>query len=114
MTITELLRRLDEQPASLMFEDVMQAIDAAYQFQPVAFDNGTVINAAGSNAGSCRVLAFARLHKLDPSSTLALFGEHYRDVLAEPDGDNHANIRAFMESGWAGVTLHGQALSPRP
>lgn len=30
------------------------------------------------------------------ASTLRLFCEHYQDVLDTPDGDSHANIRAFV------------------
>ena len=38
---------------------------------------------------------------LPNNATLWLFGDFYRkDVLENPDGTDHANIRAFMEGGW--------------
>jgi hypothetical protein len=37
---------------------------------------------------------------------LACFGTYYRDdVLANPEGSDHGNIRNFMKTGWAGVSL---------
>jgi len=42
---------------------------------------------------------------------LALFGDYYRsDVLKNPEGSDHQNIRNFMHKGWAGVTFKGEAL----
>jgi hypothetical protein len=44
------------------------------------------------------------LHHLDQAQTLGLFGDYYRrDVLDNPDGVNHLNIRNFMKYGWAGI-----------
>jgi len=34
-----------------------------------------------------------------------LFGEHYKDVLANPSGNDHPNIRNFMKLGWGSVTF---------
>ena len=34
-------------------------------------------------------------------------------MLATPDGDSHANIRAFMGNGWAGIAFDGEALRLR-
>ena len=48
--------------------------------------------------GSLKTYYFAHLHGLDEASTLRLFCEHYKDVLDTPDGDSHANIRAFLVS----------------
>lgn len=115
--MNELLRRV-RAGEPVEFAEVQQAIDAAYDYHPTAFRNGLgespVFNPAGSNEGSCRLLAFARLHQLDEAQTLALFGHYYRDeVLGDPEGSGHANIRAFMRDGWAGVSFDGIALTPR-
>ena len=72
-----------------------------------------VSNAAGVNAGSCQMLAFARRLGLDATTTLALYGEHYRSVAADPNGTAHANIRAFMDNGWDGVHLQADPLRLR-
>ena len=65
------------------------------------------------NVGSLKTYYFAHLHGLDEASTLRLFCEHYQDVLATPDGESHANIRAFMGNGWAGIAFDGEALRLR-
>ncbi|NQD97078.1 HopJ type III effector protein, partial [Pseudomonas sp. CrR25] len=38
------------------------------------------------------------------------FGEHYRSVLATPDGSDHGNIRALMDTGLGGVRFSQPAL----
>lgn len=58
---------------------------------------------AGANEGSCKVFSFGKIAELSSRETLACFGQHYRGVIADPEGDSHGNIRAFMESGWDGV-----------
>jgi hypothetical protein len=95
----------------LAFADVIACIDAHYVFTPTRFRNGDVVNAAGDNNGSARVFAFAFLHGLDEEQTLCCFGEHFRDVVADPAGSGHANIRQFMQSGLAGIEFDGEALS---
>ena len=43
---------------------------------------------------------------------LQLWGQYYRDVKANPDGDDHQNIRNFMKYGWEGVPFeNGIALT---
>lgn len=112
MSVDQLLQALNA-GVSVQFADVLAAIAAHYDYQPCAFRNGAVNNAAGQNEGSCKVLAFARLHGLSVAQTLALFGEHYQAVLADPSGSQHANIRAFQQQGWAGVEFEGEPLSLR-
>lgn len=109
----QLLQLLDEAPDQLVFEQVLEVINDNYGFTACAFDNGEVTNQATENQGSCRVFAFAQQHQLNEQQTLALFAEHYRQVKDHPDGDDHLNIRAFMKSGWEGVTIHGTALTAR-
>ncbi len=115
MTPSELINKLNRQPDSIKFSDVIEVIDEHYEYTPTQFSNGrngkTVINGAGQNEGSCKILAFARLNGLDVKQTLACFGKYYRDdVLGNPAGDDHANIRNFMHYGWAGITFDGDAL----
>ncbi len=98
------------------FEDTIAIINSLYDYTPSRFSNGLttpVINEAGQNEGSCRIFAFAQLNALTEAETLACFGRFYRDVLNEPSGTSHGNIRAFMRDGWAGVRFDGQALQAK-
>ncbi len=95
----------------------LQHIDAHYVYTPTHFRNGcgddAIDNAAGVNEGSCKIFAYARLQGLSEADTLALFGEHYAQVRAHPEGSDHANIRRFMRDGWAGISFTAQALHRR-
>lgn len=70
-------------------------------------------NAAGQNEGSCKTLGLALLEGLSDEEALLAFGEHYRSVLATPEGSDHGNIRALMAHGLAGVTFEAQPLQRR-
>ena len=92
-----LIARANESPDSIEFEDTIGAIDAGYDFTSVAFEVGPVSNAGGTNMGSAKIFSLAKLGGLSADATLHLFGRYYRDdVLKNPDGDDHANIRAFQ------------------
>jgi len=106
--ISALLHRLDQQEAK--FSDVLDLINAHYEFTPTAFENGALHNTAGENSGSCRVFAFAKLHHLSDLDTLELFAEHYLSVKATPTGEDHQNIRNFKHFGWEGIVFQGQPL----
>lgn len=112
MTPEQFMTRLG-QDESLDFEDSIALIEAHFDYTPCAFRNGEQHNAAGENGGSCKILAFGQLMGLDEQQTLACFGRFYRDVLATPNGTDHANIRNFMAHGWAGVEFEGTALKRR-
>ena len=93
------------------FDETMEVIDAMYDFTPAAFSNGTLNNDAGQNSGSCKLFAFAKLHGLASRQTLACFGDYYRkDVLGNPEGNDHQNIRNFMKTEWAGINFSTDAL----
>ncbi len=112
MTISTLLTQLNEDATLIQFSDVIQVIEDAYKYTPTSFHNGDTFNQAGTNEGSCKLFYFAKLNNLPEAQTVALFGDYYRkDVLQNPDGSDHANIRNFMRSGWAGVKFEGEALS---
>ncbi|WP_214512481.1 HopJ type III effector protein [Pseudomonas brassicacearum] len=95
------------------FADTLAFIAAGYDYQPQAFNNGGVQNAAGQNEGSCKTLGLALLEGLSDEEALLAFGEHYRSVLATPEGSDHGNIRALMAHGLAGVTFKAQPLQRR-
>ncbi len=115
MTLSELLEQIRQQPELVEFEAVMTVIADHYHYAPTRFVNGRgslcQINEAGTNEGSCKIFAFAQIHDLSPQETLACFGRFYRDeVLKEPNGSSHGNIRAFMISGWKSVAFDEPAL----
>ncbi len=112
MTPEQLTQQLEH--GAVDFQTVMGVIDQYYDFSPCEFRNGETVNAAGSNNGSCKIFAFAELHKLNEQSTLNAFGEYYTvDVLQHPNGEDHANIRNFIQHGWSGIQFSGQALSAK-
>src|SRR5690625_3082030 len=110
MTITELLKHLGEQNTALQFTEVIRCLKQHYQYEPTAFFNGPLYNAAGENEGSCIIFAFAKRHRLSDKQALLCFGEHYQSVLQDPSGTGHGNIRQFMCSGLAGVAFAEEAL----
>lgn len=114
MELQAFLTKLNNAPDSIEFDDSMAVIDANYDFTPTAFENGDCDNEAGQNNGSCKILAFSHLNGLTEQQTLACFGKFYReDVLGDPEGDGHQNIRNFMQTGWDGVKFKGQPLEPK-
>ena len=114
MSIISLLQKIKETPEEVTFDEVIDDIDQYYEFTETAFWNGDVFNAAGDNNGSCRIFYFAELHDLDKQQTLNCFGRFYReDVLCDPGGDSHKNIRQFIRTGWGGMHFEGEPLKLR-
>ncbi|MCK0147357.1 HopJ type III effector protein [Arenibacter sp. F26102] len=112
MTVYEFLNKLRRTPEEIAFGDTINIIDTYYNFSPSKFTNGDVINEAGQNSGSCKVFSFAQHHKLNKEETLACFGSYYRkDVLENPTGTDHQNIRNFLVTGWEGISFDNEALS---
>ena len=94
-----------------VFADTLAFVAAQYDYQPQAFNNGGVENAAGQNEGSCKTLGLALLEGFSDEEALLAFGEHYRSVLATPEGTDHGNIRALISHGLAGVTFQAPPLT---
>ena len=88
----------------ISFQLTMDVIEEMYDYADVAFSVGSVASAPGENTGSAKIFSFAKISGLEAKTTLSLFGDYYRkDVLGNPDGKDHANIRAFMQGGWDAV-----------
>jgi hypothetical protein len=114
MTLTNFLTKLNQTPEKIEFTNTMAVIDTLYAFTPVRFHNGGFINEVGDNVGSCKLLAFAKLHGFNEVEVLACFGAYYRDdVLKHPNNTDHQNIRHFMQTGWEGVCFEGLALTKK-
>jgi HopJ type III effector protein len=112
MSITTFLQKLKQTLSAITFPETIAVIEENYHFTPTAFSNGTQHNAAGENSGSCKLFAFAKWQNLSQAETLACFGAYYfEEVLGNPEGTNHQNIRNFMKTGWEGIQFEGEALS---
>ena len=109
-----ILEQLKTSPQTIDFKEVISYIDEHYHFTLTKFTNGITVNEADQNNGSCKIFSLAKLNDLSTGDTLALFGAFYRDeVLQNPDGTDHQNIRNFMEFGWEGISFEGEALRRR-
>lgn len=106
-----LLEQLKTSPETIQFKKVISYIDENYDFTPTKFTNGNTVNEADQNNGSCKVFSFGKQNNLSKEEVLNLFGEFYReDVLKNPEGTDHQNIRNFIEFGWDGISFEGEAL----
>jgi HopJ type III effector protein len=117
MTLSTFLQKI-AQGEAVSFDETMTIIATYYHYQPTEFSNGlnddVLINPAGTNEGSGKIFAFAKLHQLGQQQTLNLFGDYYwLDVLPNPQGAGHQNIRNFMQYGWQGIHFNGEVLSPK-
>ena len=112
MNLISFIKQLQENPKTVTFQDTIQVIEEAYDFNPTAFKNGNQYNNEGENNGSCKIFAFAKLQNLSEEATLACFGAYYfEDVLNNPDENDHQNIRNFIQTGWDGIQFEGVALA---
>ena len=107
----DLIKMIQQQPEQVSFDEVMQVINDNYHYTPASFINGALENKACTNEGSCKIFSFAKINSLSKDETLACFGKYYReDVLSNPQGSDHANIRNFINSGWDGIKFLSLAL----
>lgn len=106
--------QLRNSPETIQFNEVIAYIDTHYDFTPAKFTNGNTVNKENQNNGSCKIFSFARLNNLSEEETLSLFGDFYReDVLKNPEGTDHQNIRNFMKTGWDGILFEKEALQEK-
>ena len=115
MSLASFLEKINNN-VPVSFDETIAVIIENYQYQATEFSNGlnqdTLVNKAGTNEGSCKIFAFAQIHQLDEQQTLNLFGDYYRlDVLNDPQGTGHQNIRNFMKYGWEGICFNSAALT---
>ncbi len=109
-----LIEKIQNQPETISFSEVIEYIDSKYDFTPTRFTNGNTVNETNQNNGSCKIFFFAKTNNLSPKQTLHLFGDFYRiDVLGNPEGTDHQNIRNFIKFGWNGIVYDGEALQTK-
>jgi len=115
MSLALFLEKINNK-VTVSFDETIAVITESYHYQATEFSNGlngnTLVNKAGTNEGSCKIFAFAKIHQLDQQQTLNLFGDYYRlDVLNDPQGTGHQNIRNFMKYGWEGIHFKSEVLT---
>ena len=111
MSLEQFLNKIKTQAETITFAETIAVIEQNYDFTPTRFINGETVNEANQNNGSCKIFSFAKLHDLSKEESLQLFGDYYRkEVLENPTGTDHANIRNLMQQGWNGVQFEGNAL----
>ena len=111
MTVAAYISKLKNTPQEITFPETIAVIEDNYTFTPTSFQNGNQRNAAGENSGSCKLFAFAKAKQLTQQETLACFGAYYfDDVLKNPEGTDHQNIRNFILHGWEGIAFEDVAL----
>jgi HopJ type III effector protein len=114
MTLETFLNKLKTTPKDIDFTDTISVIESNYIFTPTAFKNGDLHNNAGENSGSCKLLSFAKLQSLTKEETLACFGKYYfEEVLNDPNGSGHQNIRNFMKTGVEGLEFDNLPLEEK-
>jgi hypothetical protein len=118
MRLEQLLEQLNSKPENTEFQDVIDVIDDNYRYITTRFTNGqgesAIINEAGENEGSCKIFSFAEINSLTEEQTLNCFGRYYRDdVLENPGGTDHQNIRTFINHGWEYINFEKTALIKR-
>jgi len=95
-------------------DDVIAVIDSEFEYTDVGFSVGAVENKPGTNVKSSKILSYAYLTKMDTETALKCYGEVYREVKADPNGDSHGNIRALMAGGTECVKFpFGLSLTPK-
>lgn len=111
MKLKVFIDKLKNTSRAIAFSETMAVIEENYEFIPTAFKNGNLENAEGQNSGSCKLFAFAKAQGFSKDETLACFGQYYfEDVLKDPNGSGHQNIRNFMKTGFEGLSFEGIAL----
>ncbi|MBL1261018.1 MAG: HopJ type III effector protein [Thiotrichaceae bacterium] len=118
MSVAGFVKKLSNTPDAIAFRDTIALIDNHFDYTPSRFTNGVggsqTVNEAGTNEGSCKIFALGELLALDKTQVLNCFGDYYRvDVLQNTDGNEHANIRHFMQHGWGGIAFDTVALKAK-
>jgi len=114
MLLKTFLEKLDKHPKDIAFYETMEVIEATYFFTPSAFKNGSLYNLANENIGSCKLFAFAKKQRFSKEETLACFGDFYfEEVLKDPEGLGHQNIRNFMKTGFEGLVFENDPLKEK-
>lgn len=114
MTLENFKNKLAKTPEKLNFSDTISVIEENYNFTPSAFKNGNLENSSTENLGSCKVFSLALKQQFTKEETLACFAQYYFiDVIENPEGTDHQNIRNFMNTGFEGLHFENETLTEK-
>jgi len=113
MTLQDFKHKLQNEPTTIDFKETIAVIENNYNFTPSAFKNGELENEISQNQGSCKVFSFAIQQELTKEETLACFGQYYVEVLEDPNGTGHQNIRNFMKTSFDGLQFENETLTKK-
>lgn len=114
MDLQEFLNKLRTTPEAISFQETIDTIHRHFHYTPAAFRNGPLKNAAGQNEGSCKIFALGQTLQLSEQETLQCFGDYYRkDIVNNPGGQDHANIRNFLAQGWEAIAFEKSPLAAK-
>ena len=102
--------------STVNFQEMIGDIDFIFQTQETGFENNWVINEAGENLWSLKILAIAIILGFNTQQALRMFWEHYEEVIDNPEWDSHSNIRALMDQVSTGINwviIHWIPFSPK-
>ena len=113
----EFVQRIKATPNATSFDKVIEFIDEEFEYTPGRFTNGVgddiIENEAGTNEGSCKIFAFGKIVGFSERDVLACFGKYYQQVVTNPNGSDHPNIRTFMRHGWKGIHFDQAVLTEK-
>ena len=114
MNLNDFKNKLKNTPEALKFSETISVIEENYNFIPAAFKNGDLENSSTQNLGSCKVFSFALKQQLTKEEALACFAQYYFiDVLENPNGTDHQNIRNFMNTSFEGLVFENETLTEK-
>jgi len=114
MALDDFKNKLRSTPEKINFSDTITIIEENYNFTTSAFKNGDLQNSSTQNLGSCKVFSFALKQQFTKEETLACFAQFYFiDVLENPNGTDHQNIRNFMNTGFDGLVFENETLTEK-
>ena len=59
------------------------------------------------------MFSFAIKQGFTKEETLACFGQYYLEVVEDPNGAGHQNIRNFMNTGFEGLSFANETLTEK-
>lgn len=80
----------------LMFEDVIGVIDEHYEYGLIKFKNGDMVNEAGENEGSAKILSYAALSGMSKEMTVSKPLHMSLYFILRPDLHENKPLKPFV------------------
>lgn len=94
----------------LLLTATIKALKYFYKIPNSGFSIGNCVNGPNENTGSLLIFMYARAGKqvLSNDQIKELFAEAWDEVVEDPEGSSHQNIRNFIQYGIAGVVFENE------